>query len=81
MADCFVLNVCFLGGNDTLQNVLQIPTDICWEDFELLVSQLPFQCNFKFWPVVALVGGVFLEKAKPCPLVITFEAQLDRCVR
>ena len=40
MEDCFIVNVSFEGGNDPLQNVLQVPNDIIWEDFELLVCDL-----------------------------------------
>ena len=37
MEELVVVNVCLLGGKDPLQNVLQVPNDIKWQDFELLV--------------------------------------------
>ena len=37
MEELVVVNVCLLGGKDPLQNVLQVPSDIKWQDFELLV--------------------------------------------
>ena len=42
MEELVVVNVCLLGGKDPLQNVLQVPNDIKWQDFELLV------CNLKW---------------------------------
>ena len=41
-AGCCVINVQFRGENETvgrqMDNVLQVPFDISWQDFELLVS-------------------------------------------
>ena len=54
MEELVVVNVCLLGGKDPLQNVLQLPAEIKWQDFELLV------CDFNAILNLSIILSVFV---------------------
>ena len=68
MEELLVVNVCLLGGKDPLQNVLQVPNDIKWQDFELLV------CNFSKYLTffLKLISNSF-TLASFCPANVEME--------